>query len=541
MDKTLIAEEITRDYPDTPSEIIVTIRQLEDKKYLETIKNKDAEIERLNQILLNFKRERFGQRSEKTKYVISDIDQPTLFNEAEISQDMESEEGKTDDKSATVIKYERKPKRTKDELYKDLPEEERLYQLPEEKLTDEAGNQYTYFGKERVRREIEIIKRSVKATGLYRAVYACNLIEDGVEKTLFLKATVPPAVIAHSEASASSVAYVMEQKYVEGLPLYRQAKSWQRQGLDFHRNTLANWIIIGAQCLKPVLTACIEKLMKEPIAHADETPVQVLKEPGRNPNSKSMMWVYSSSVRSDHPIRIFDYRDSRSGDCAKDFLSDFHGILISDGYAGYNKLTDVIRAGCWAHVRRRWREAMPPGATPANSKAAIGYKYCTRLFSLEKHFKTLTNEQRLEMRQQQSKPLLDEYWEWLVSFVSDQGSKLAEAVQYSLNQKPFLTVFLDHGEIDISNNLAENSIRPFVVGRKNWLFCDTPRGAQSSAIVYSFVETAKANGLDPYCYLYYLLSELPSYYGNIPAEQLEQFLPWSNSAKQACAKIALRK
>ena len=541
MDKTSIAEEIVQDYPSIPPEIISTIQQLEDKKYLETIKNKDAEIERLNQILLNFKRDRFGQHSERSKYIISEIDQPALFNEAEASQDLADTESGTEELTSTVHEHKRKKKRTKEELYKDIPEEERLYQLPEEELTDEAGNHYRYFSKERVRKEIEIVKRSVKATGLYCAVYSCTVIEDGIEKTLFRKAAVPPALIPHSEASASSVAYVMEQKYVEGLPLYRQAKSWQRQGLDFHRNTLANWVIIGAQCMKPILDACTEYLLKEPVAHADETPVQVLKEPGRDPSSKSMMWVYSSSARSDHPIRIFDYKDSRSGDCAKEFLSDFHGILISDGYSGYNKLTDVTRAGCWAHVRRRWREAMPPGATISNSKAAIGYKYCTRLFGLEKNFRELTNEQRLVMRQEQSKPLLDEYWDWLGSFVPAKGSKLAEAVQYSLNQKLFLMVFLDHGEIDISNNLAENSIRPFVVGRKNWLFCDTPRGAQSSAIVYSLVETAKANGLDPYCYLYYLLSELPSYYGNLSAAQLEQFLPWSNAAKQACSKIALQK
>ena len=537
MNKTSIADEIIREYPSAPPEIISAI----DKKYLETIKNKDAEIERLNQILLNFKRDRFGQRSEKSKYTIPDIDQLTLFNEAEATQDAADSKSETEESSSTVQEHKRKKKRTKDELYKDIPEEERLYQLTEEELTDEAGNHYTYFGKERIRKEIDIVKRSIKVTGLYSAVYSCILAEDGIEKTLFLKAPVPPALIPHSEATASSVAYVMEQKYVEGMPLYRQAQSWQRQGLDFHRNTLANWIILGAQCLKPILTTCIEKLLKESVVHADETPVQVLKEPGRNPSSKSTMWVYSSSVRSDHPIRIFDYRDSRNGDCAKDFLFDFHGILISDGYAGYNKLTDVTRAGCWAHVRRRWHEAMPPGATIVNSKAAVGYKYCTRLFRLEKDFKELTTEQRLEMRQKQSKPLLDEYWDWLGSFIPAQGSKLAEAVQYSLNQKPYLTVFLDHGEIDISNNLAENSIRPFVIGRKNWLFCDTPRGAQSSAIVYSLVETAKANDLDPYCYLYYLLSELPSYYGNISSTQLEQFLPWSNATKTACSQIALHK
>lgn len=261
----------------------------------------------------------------------------------------------------------------------------------------------------------------------------------------------------------------------------------------------------------------------------------MLKEDGKAASSESRMWVYGSEGRGDKPIRFFEYQPDRSGKHAAAFLKGFTGCLVTDGYSGYNQVTGAIRCGCWAHMRRKWREAMPKGATVATSKAAIGYEYCNKLFALEKKFSEMSNSMRKTARQAKEEPLLEAYWLWIKTLDPVPGSKLAEAVTYAQNQKPYLSAFLEHGEVELSNNFAENAIRPFVVGRKNWLFSDTPKGADSSAIVYTIVETAKANGLDPYTYLRYLLLELP-FLGRDPSQNdLEGFLPWRPSIQASCA------
>ena len=249
------------------------------------------------------------------------------------------------------------------------------------------------------------------------------------------------------------------------------------------------------------------------------------------------MWVYAGSERSGQSERYFEYQPNRSGKHAAAFLKGFHGCLVTDGYAGYNQVEGVTRCGCWAHMRRKWREAMPPGATKENSKAAVGYDYCSKLFAAERKYAHLSSSVRKTARQVEAEPLLEAYWWWVNTLEPTLGSKLAEAVTYAKNQKEYLNSFLEHGEVDISNNYAENAIRPFTVGRKNWLFCDTPKGADASAIVYTVVETAKANGLEPYRYLKLLLTELP-YLGKTPSqEDLMQFLPWSKTMQAACTEL----
>ena len=278
-----------------------------------------------------------------------------------------------------------------------------------------------------------------------------------------------------------------------------------------------------------------QTLLEEHIIHADETRLQVLKEDGKPATSQSEMWVYASAPRSKRQIRYFDYQSSRSGACAKAFLTGFHGILICDGYSGYNKLEGMTRGGCWSHAQRKWREAMPKGVKLETSKAAQGYAYCNRLFALERKMAKLSDDERLEERQIRSRALLDEYWSWLGSFVPEKGSKLEDAVRYSLNQTEYLCVFLSHGDMEISNNPVENAIRPFVIGRKGWLFCDTPKGATASAVVYTLAETAKANSIDPYRYLLRLLTILPMYSGQPSAEDLQQLLPWNGYLQKECA------
>ena len=506
-------------------------------KLQNTIESQKTEIERLNQILHNFQQHRFGAHSEKTKYIMPSPEQPMLFNEAEICRETTEPESETEAIRIDVKSYQRKSKRTKAELTKDLPQKDIYYELPEEALHDEEGNHYEYVSTNLVRNEMMIIPKQILVINHYQKVYKADITIEGVPATKFLKAPVPKAVLPHSIANAATIANIMAEKYVNGLPLYRQEAEWNNKGIDFRRNTMANWIIRSVDYyLKDVYFQLIAELKKQDVIHADETPVQVLKEDGKTPESKSYMWVYSSAARNARQIRIFDYKSSRSGKNAKEFLEDYHNVVVSDAFSGYNKIAnDVIRAGCWAHVRRKWKEAMPAGATPENSSAARGFKFCSRIFSIEKRLKELPDEERLKARTDQVKPVVDEYWKWLDELIVDSNSKLGEAVTYSKNQKEYLNRFLEYGNIDISNNQAENAIRPFVIGRKNWLFCDTVGGAFASSVVYSLVETAKANNLDPYQYLLLLLTELPQIDGPLSAETLEPFFPWNAAA--ACANL----
>ena len=295
----------------------------------------------------------------------------------------------------------------------------------------------------------------------------------------------------HSLASPSSGADIMAEKYADGLPLARQEKIWAREGVELSRATMSNWVIQCAQTwLKPLYKHMKQHLLEQSVIHADETVVQVLKEDGKPATSESRMWVYASGERSTTPIRLFEYQPDRSGKRPESFLRGFTGCLVTDGYAGYNQVAKVTHCGCWAHMKRKWREAMPDGATVKTSKAAVGFQYCNKLFSLEKKCATLNKKLRKEYRQNFILPVLEEYFCWVNTLNPEKGSKLAEAVTYAKNQKAALTAFVEHGDVPISNNLAENAIRPFAVGRKNWLFCDTVKGAESSAIVYSLVETA---------------------------------------------------
>jgi hypothetical protein len=275
-----------------------------------------------------------------------------------------------------------------------------------------------------------------------------------------------------------------------------------------------------------------KQLVSEPLIHADETVIQVLKEEGKKATAESRMWVYSSG-RSPTSTVLYEYQPTRSGQHARRFLEGFSGYLQTDGYSGYHAVPDVVHCGCWAHLRRKFEEALPKAAEMIGSKAAVGLNYCNRLFGLEQEWEELSADERCDKRLQNSKPLLDEFWKWISALDPLQNSNLGKAVTYALNQKETLNNFLLDGRIEISNNRAENAIRPFVNGRKNWLFSDTPRGAKASAIVYSMIETAKANHLNPYMYLVFLLTKLPNS-KDLSIESLKPFLPWSPELPSWC-------
>ena len=493
-------------------------------------------LEHMNEVFANAQRARFGQSSEKASYVLS-ADQISLFNEAEKEQDHKAEE--PTEETFTVKAHARKKKRTLDEMTANLPEEEIVLELPEDQLIcGKCGGTFKPIGKKFVRHELQIIPRQVKLLAYYTVTYACDHCEKDTGFAHIANVKPPVPLMKHSLASPSSVADIMAKKYADGLPLARQEKIWAREGVELSRATMANWVIQCSEVwLKPLYRHMKQRLLEQTVIHADETVVQVLKEDGKPASSESRMWVYGSGERSATPIRIFEYQPDRSGKRPESFLRGFTGKLVTDGYAGYNSVAKVTHVGCWAHMKRKWHEAMPKGATVQTSKAAVGYQYCNRLFALEKKCANLNDKLRKEYRQNFIRPVLEEYFCWVNTLNPEQGSKLETAMKYAQNQRGPLSAFIDHGDVPISNNLAENAIRPFAVGRKNWLFCDTVKGAESSAIVYSLVETAKANGIEPYNYLLCVLSTLPYWGKSVSHDMLETLMPWGSEVQQRYCKF----
>ena len=501
---------------------------LKQKAEIDELKRK---LEHMNEVFANAQRARFGQSSEQKNYVLGK-DQLSLFNEAESSQDHKAEEPNPN--TIFVEAHERKKKRSQTEMLNNLPEEEVLLEIPEGQLVcGKCGGKMKPIGKKFLRHEMQIVPKQIKLLAYYAVTYACDSCEKDTGLAHIVSVKPPIPLMKHSLASPSTVAYIMTQKYVDGLPLARQEKIWAREGVSLSRATMANWVIQCSEVwLKPLYRHMKQELLTHSVIHADETVVQILKEDGKPATSESRMWLYASAALLRHQVRLFEYQPDRSGKRPESFLKGFEGALVTDGYAGYNQVQKVTHCGCWAHARRKWREAMPDGATVKTSKAAIGFRYCNQLFAEERKCVLYKPEYRKEYRQGKELPLLEEYFAWLNTVHPEKGSKLEEAVRYSINQKQQLCAFLDKVEVPISNNLAENAIRPFTLGRKNWLFCDTPKGAKASAIVYSLVESAKANGIEPFAYLQHVLAQLP-YLGKSPShEELETLMPWAPDIQQ---------
>ena len=385
----------------------------------------------------------------------------------------------------------------------------------EERICTSCGTVMEEIGKE-VRRSLQMeparfwIREDVYYT------YACKKCEEETGEANILKTPKEPLLCPGSFASAEAVAHIMTQKYVMYSPLYRLEQEFHREGLKLSRQTMANWLLNASDTwLRPIYDVLHVELCRETVLHGDETTLQVLKESGKAATSKSYMWLYRTSGCTEHPIVLYEYQPNRKAEHAEEFLKGFSGWLHADGYQGYHKLPENIRVvGCWAHARRKFDEALQtlPKEERKNSLAAAGECYCTRLFRLEESFAELTPEERYNKRLKLEKPVLDALLAWANETISKAAPKsaLGKALYYLLEQWPYLVRYLEDGRLELSNNRAERSIKPFVMGRKNWLFANTPAGAQSSAVIYSLIETAKESGLDPYRYLVWVLKSAPS-------------------------------
>ena len=355
---------------------------------------------------------------------------------------------------------------------------------------------------------------------------------------MMVKPGIPAPVIPHSYASAESVAHIMKEKYVNGVPLYRQEAEWKRLGLELSRATMANWVIISSkEYLIPLKERMHQILLQGQYIHCDETPVQVLNEPGKKNTERSYMWVYANIKESETPIRIFEYKPTRAGYHAQEFLAGFRGYVITDGYGGYNQLQGVTNVYCWAHVRRKFVDSIPSKTENVNETLAKqGLDKIGKLLKIKKEIENLDAEEKVKKRQELSKPILEEFFKWCEENKNQvsRGSKISKAIEYAVNLQKGLSEYINNGKLPMTNSLDERTIRPFTTGRKNWLFSASPKGAEASAAAYSIIETAKANGLDPYKYLTFIFSYLPGQDLVREPEKIDEFLPWSETVKKYC-------
>jgi transposase len=471
----------------------------------------------------------FGRSSEQTPAT-----QINLFNEAETEAKPEVPEPTVEE-----ITYKRRKRcGHREEMLKDLPVEVVEYRLPENEQTCSCCGGPLHEMSTEVRQEIKIIPAQASVVKHVRYVYGCRHCERNEISTPIKTAPMPNPVLPGSLASPTSISYIMSQKFVEGLPLYRQEKQWERLGVEISRQTMANWMIQGSErWLRPLYERMRYHLLQKDILHADETTLQVLHEPGRATSTTSYMWLYRTG-RDGPPIILFDYQTTRASKHPARFLEKFKGYLHVDGYVGYDGLSDITLVGCWAHARRKFDEAlkaMPATGNADPSAAQEGLEFCNKLFAIERELHDAKPEERYKGRLEKSGPVLDAFLEWLKYQTPRALPKGAtgQAIQYCRNQWGKLTAFLKDGRLELDNNRGERSIKPFVIGRKNWLFANTPKGASASAVIYSVVETAKENGLNPFAYLTYLFEQLPNVDLNDPTV-IDSLLPWSTVLPDRC-------
>lgn len=474
----------------------------------------------------------FGSSSEKRSMDVPG--QLNLFNEAELEQnptiaEPEALESLLPEKETK----KRKSRATNAERFKGIPVVKKYLDLPDaEKVCPVCNAPLVKIGEEFVRRELSFVPAKLKVIEIYSLNYICPECNND-DVTVIKKGKDGHAHMLHGMAAADTIAWVMYQKFCNSLPYTRQEKDWEQYGVAITRATMANWVIRNTlDYFTPMYDYFHRQLLKREFAMADETPLQVLHESGRRAQTKSYMWLFRSGEDGGFPIILYKYSETRAGNNAVEFLEGFKGYLMCDGYSGYNKVPDAKRTACWAHIRRYLTDAIPKGKQLDYTQPSVqGMMYINQLFHLEDVIKAKYSsfDAIKKARLEKEKPIVEGFLSWLDKQNPVRGSRMDKAVTYIQNRRSYLMTYLEDGHCSFSNNLSENAIRPFTVGRKNWLFCDTPNGAQASAIVYTMVEMAKANGVNVYHYLTYLLEKLPN--DRMSDEELDRLAPWNEEVK----------
>jgi transposase len=499
------------------------------EKTEEVVRNHELENQLLRERIRLLQHQLYGRKSERFT-VDDDFEQSSLFDDA--NESAEATEPETVEE-ITVPSHKRK-KRGRKRLADSLRRIEIVHDIDEDEKQCGCGCEMSRIGQE-VSERLEMQPARFWVERHIRPKYACKNCEgvESVDGTVKI-APCAPQLLPKTISSPSLLSHILVGKFCDSLPFYRQEQQFLRLGFALRRATMCNWAIKVADKCKPMIDLLRHELLSGPLINIDETRIQVLKEPERPAESNSFMWVYRGGM-PEKSVVIYRYHPSRSGRVASDFLGDYRGIVQTDGYSGYDFLdtrAGIIHAGCWAHVRRKFLAVL--GFKKVKNKRNIGglgkagkaLEYIRELYAIEKDAREegLGPDQLREERQQKSKPILKKFKEWLAATGPQIPPKslLGKAFIYTQNQWPRLIKYLEDGNISMDNNLAENAIRPFVVGRKNWLFADVPGGAEAGATLYSLIETAKSNGLEPYRYFCYLFDKLPVAQGE---EQLKALLP----------------
>jgi transposase len=491
-----------------PKDIVISLVDELEVKYQE-------KIHYLEEQLRLFKNELFGRSSEK--HHEPHPDQRPLFEGD--NEHVAGEDPTTDD--TIVIGAHGRKKRGRKALPKDLPRHDIIHDLSKEQKQCGCGQLKSLIGEE-ISEKLDYIPARLQVERHIRLKYACKSCE-GVEDDGPTVMIAPPPIqlIPKSNCTAGLLAHIAVSKFADGLPLYRQQKIFDRLGIDLSRAVMAKWMVQAAPSCAGLIDLLQEEIRGGPLIGIDESPLQVLNEAGRDNTTKSYMWVYRGG-QPDRPTLLYQYYRTRSGRVALEFLEDYHGYIQSDDFAGYDHLDqnpNIVHLGCWAHSRRKFvqvvnvRKKHRSKRVNPKSLADEALDYIGQLYLVEKEARRreLDAVQIRQLRQEKSKPTLDKFKDWLDAKqpLTPPKGLLGRAISYTLANWEKLIIYLEDGRLRPDNNLVENAIRPFVVGRKNWLFAGSPDGARASATFFTLIESAKANGLEPYAYLRHIFENLP--------------------------------
>ncbi len=493
----------------------------------QTIQNLTTEIQLLNEKLNYLTRKLFG-RSKET-FDEETNGQLNLFEEETVPKpSIEDEEQRS-----IVVQGHRRIVGTKASKISQLPtvEEDHVLTIEEQACTH-CGQQMKDIGRTKVREEVRFHPAILDCLVHYQHTYCCKACEK-MGRSSFKKASVPKPLISNSLGSNSVVAETIRMKFGQKIPAYRQENYWQKDlGLAISRDNISNWHIKAVHnALDMVAKRFQVYLNQEDILHGDETTYRVIE----SAKSDTYYWQFCTGKESLHPIVYYHHDESRSGEVPKDFLKDFTGYLHCDGYTGYNALTQTKLVYCFAHARRKFLEAIPKGAKTSEMPAVKAVNQFKKWFALEKKWEKISHQERLVKRQEELRPLVDNFYSWLDELTPVPKSKLDKAVQYAHKiRSGFLYIFED-GRLELTNNRAERNIKELVIGRKNWLHSTSLEGARTSGIILSVYKTAELNGLQPMKYLEFLFEKIP----NLPVfsnEAIDALLPWQENVQRICGE-----
>lgn len=492
-------------------------------------------INHLEEMVRLLRNELFGRKSEVRRE--PDASQLHLFTPPEAPPVPEPSED-------VVIEAHTRKKRGRKPLPADLPREEVTHDITEEEKQCACGSELTRIGEE-VCEKLDFTPAKLRVIRHIRPKYACKACE-GVDDPGPTVRIAPPVMqlIPKSIATEGLLAHVAISKFADGLPLYRQQKIFARNGVDLSRSTLAGWLIQASGKCLPILELLKNEIRSGPLINIDESPLQVLKEPGRSNTTKSYMWVFCGGCPDQRAV-VYQYHPTRRGQVPLDFLGDYKGYLQSDAFIGYDQVgrkDGITHLGCWMHARRNFMDVVKArkknrgGKAPAKGLADEALDFIGNLYGIEKWAgeKELSYDEIRQLRQKESKPILEKFKLWLEANqpLTPPKGLLGKAIQYALNNWEKLIVYIEDGRLKPDNNVPENALRPFVLGRKNWLFAGAPQGAEASATFFSLIETAKANGHEPYAYLRCIFEKLPL---AKTEEDYKALLPWNLDPKTVAA------